>query len=242
MGEREPKLDLAESAPAAEAEQPHYVGHRERLRARFLKDFGQAMPDYELVELLLTLAIPRRDVKPLAKELLAEFGGMPGLIAASGEELAAFGLKEGAITAIKIVHAAMIRSLKAEVETAHVISSWDRLIDYLKISMGREKVEQVRILFLDTKLRLIADELQQRGTVNHTPLYPREVVRRALELNASSLILVHNHPSGDTNPSREDIEMTREISDALGKIGIAVHDHVIVGRGKTSSFKSLGLL
>lgn len=242
MGDSEPKRDLPDNPPANASHRPHHVGHRERLRSRFLKDFGQSMPDYELVELLLTLAIPRRDVKPLAKELLAKFGGMPGLIAASGEELAAFGLKDGAITAIKIVQAAMIRSLKVEVETAHVISSWDRLIDYLKASMGREKVEQVRLLFLDARLRLIADELQQRGTVNHTPLYPREVVKRALELNASSLILVHNHPSGDTTPSREDIAMTLEIRDALGKIGIAVHDHVIIGRGKTSSFKTLGLL
>lgn len=242
MGDREPKLGLEETVAQPTEDKPHYVGHRQRLRTRFLKDGGQSMPDYELVELLLALAIPRRDVKPLAKELLEEFGGLPQLIAASVEELGAFGLGEGAITALKLVDAAMIRTLKQEMAVTHVISSWDRLIDYLKASMGREKVEQVRILFLDSKLRLIADELQQRGTVNHTPLYPREVVKRALELNATSLILVHNHPSGDTTPSREDIEMTRDVRDALGKIGIALHDHVIVGRGSTSSFKSLGLL
>jgi len=242
MGDREPKLGFEETVAQPTDDKPHYVGHRQRLRTRFLKDAGQSMPDYELVELLLALAIPRRDVKPLAKELLEEFGSLPRLIAASVEELGAFGLGEAAITALKLVDAAMVRTLKQEVAAAHVISSWDRLIDYLKASMGREKVEQVRILFLDSKLRLIADELQQRGTVNHTPLYPREVVKRALELNASSLILVHNHPSGDTTPSREDIDMTREVRDALGKIGIALHDHVIVGRGGTSSFKSLGLL
>ncbi len=242
MGDREPKLGLEETVAQPTEDKPHYVGHRQRLRTRFLKDAGQSMPDYELVELLLALAIPRRDVKPLAKELLEEFGGLPRLIAASVEELGAFGLGETAITALKLVDAAMVRTLKQEVAATHVISSWDRLIDYLKASMGREKVEQVRILFLDSKLRLIADELQQRGTVNHTPLYPREVVKRALELNASSLILVHNHPSGDTTPSREDIDMTREVRDALGKIGIALHDHVIVGRGGASSFKSLGLL
>ena len=227
---------------ATDGGKQHYEGHRERLRQRFLKDAGRSMPDYELLELLLTLAIPRRDVKPLAKSLLAEFGGFAQVVAAPVPQLSAFGLKEGAITAIKLVDVALVRAAQASVMGSHVISSWDRLLDYLKVSMGREKVEQLRILFLDSKLRLIADELQQRGTINHTPLYPREVVKRALELGATSMILVHNHPSGDTTPSRADIDMTREVREALSRIGIELHDHVIVGGGSTVSFKALGLL
>lgn len=227
---------------AGSSARPHYHGHRRRLRARFLADLGASMPDYELLEMLLALAIPRRDVKPLAKELIGLFGAFNKVIAAGPEELRAAGLNDGAIAAVKLVDASLTRVLKEEVADSHVIASWDRLIDYLKVSMGRERVEQLRILFLDHKLRLIADELQQRGTVNHTPLYPREVVKRALDLGASSLILVHNHPSGDVTPSRADIDMTKAVQEALTKIDIALHDHVIVGRGQTASFKQLGLL
>ena len=201
------------------------------------------MEDYEMLELLLTMALPRIDTKPIAKELLAKFGSFADVIAASPSELTKVkGVKEAGVVPIKLVQAAAKRLSQHKVLNRNVISSWDTLLDYVQTAMSREKIEQVRLLFLDHKNRLIADEVQQSGTVNHTPLYPREVVKRALDLHASALIIVHNHPSGDPTPSRDDIEMTNEIRDAAKKIGISLHDHIIVGHGTYTSFKSSGLL
>ena len=225
------------------AGKPHYHGHRQRLRERFLATGGEGMPDYELLELVLSIAIPRADIKPLAKSLLQNFGSFAGTVSADAEALKRVrGMGEVSAAALKIVQAAAVRLARGQAMERPVISSWDRLIDYCMAAMAHEKVEQLRILFLDSKNRLIADERQQRGTVDHTPLYPREVVKRALELSATAIILVHNHPSGDPAPSRADIEMTREVQEAAGKLGIALHDHLIIGRDGHASFKSLGLL
>jgi DNA repair protein RadC len=222
---------------------PHYHGHRQRLRDRFLATGGDGMPDYELLEMLLTQAIPRRDVKPLAKDLLARFGSFAGVIAADPERLLAVsGMGESAVAALKVVRAAAVRLLQQETMGRDVIGSWDKLVDYCRAAMAHETVEQLRLLFLDRKNALIADEVQQRGTVDHTPVYVREVVKRALELGASALIIVHNHPSGDPTPSRGDIEMTQQVKDALDKIGIALHDHVVIGRHGHESFRAKGLL
>ncbi len=221
----------------------HAHGHRQRLRDRFLRDFGASMADYELLELLLTLALPRRDVKPIAKELVARFGSFADVVSADPAALETVkDVKSSTVTALKLVQAAAQRLSKQQVMNAPVLSSWDKLIDYCRVAMARETVEQVRLLFLDHKNRLIADEVQQRGTVNHTPLYPREVMKRALELNASALILVHNHPSGDPTPSGDDIQMTYDIRDAAKKLGITLHDHLIISKGGHTSFKSSGLL
>jgi DNA repair protein RadC len=225
------------------APRPHFHGHRQRLRDRFLATGGDGMPDYELLEMLLTQAIPRRDVKPLAKELLARFGSFAGVIAAEPERLLAVsGMGESAVAALKVVRAAAVRLLQQETMDRDVIGSWDKLVDYCRAAMAHETVEQLRLLFLDRKNALIADEVQQRGTVDHTPVYVREVVKRALELGASALIIVHNHPSGDPTPSRGDIEMTQQVKDALDKIGIALHDHVVIGRRGHESFRAKGLL
>jgi len=201
------------------------------------------MADYELLELLLCQTIPRRDVKPLAKSLINDFGSLAGVIAADPKVLAKTpGLGETSVAGLKVVQQAAIRILRNEVENAPVLSSWDRLLDYCRAAMGREAVEQFRLLFLDNRNRLIADEVQQKGTVNHTPLYPREVVKRALELNASALIMVHNHPSGDPTPSIQDIEMTRTVRDALSQIDIRLHDHLIIAKSDHSSMRSDGLI
>jgi DNA repair protein RadC len=201
------------------------------------------MPDYELMELALFAAIPRRDVKPLAKTLVARFGSFAEVIAAPRERiLEVEGMSEGAATQLKIVEAAALRLSKTRVLGRPVLSSWAALIDYCAAAMARSPTEEFRVLFLDRKNALIADEVQSTGTVDHTPVYPREIVKRALELGASALILAHNHPSGDPSPSRADIEMTRDVVDAAKALKIAVHDHVIVGRSGHSSFKALGLL
>jgi DNA repair protein RadC len=222
---------------------PHYHGHRQRLRERFLTGGADALPDYELMELLLFLAIPQRDTKPLAKALIARFGSFADVIAAAPERLAEVdGVKDVTIAALKTVEAAALRLAKARVMGRPALSSWEALLDYCAAAMSRDMTEQFRILFLDRKNALIADEKQQRGTVDHTPVYPREVVKRALELGASAIILVHNHPSGDPTPSRSDIAMTREIALAAKALKIDVHDHLIIGRGKHASFKALGLL
>jgi DNA repair protein RadC len=222
---------------------PHYHGHRQRLRERFLATGGEGMPDYELLELLLAQAIPRRDVKPLAKALLDRFGGFAGVIAAEPDQLARVtGMGDASVAALKVVQAAAVRLLQQAVMDRDVIDSWDRLIDYCTAAMAHEPVEQLRLLFLDRKNVLIADEVQQRGTVDHTPLYTREVVKRALELGASALIVVHNHPSGDPTPSQGDIEMTRGLRDALEKIGLTLHDHLVIGRTGHESFRTRGLL
>ena len=222
---------------------PHYHGHRQRLRARFLATGGDGMPDYEMLELLLALAIPRRDVKPLAKALLDTFGNYAGVIAAEPGQLTAVkGMGDGAVAALKLAQASAVRLLQQQVLRKDVLSSWDRLIDYCSAAMAHEKVEQLRLLFLDRKNVLIADEVQQRGTVDHTPLYTREVVKRTLELGATALIVVHNHPSGDPTPSQGDIAMTKELQEALGKIGIILHDHLVIGRNGHESFRARGLL
>lgn len=222
---------------------PHYLEHRQRLRARFLDGGADAMPDYELMELVLFAAIPRRDVKPLAKALIDRFGSFAETIAAPRERLAEVaGVGESAIAHLKVIEAAALRLAKTRLMGKPALSSWTALLDYCAATMARSPHEEFRVLFLDRKNVLIADEVQATGTVDHTPVYPREIVKRALELSASALILVHNHPSGDPTPSRADIEMTREIADAAKALRIAIHDHLIVGRGGTASFKTLGLL
>lgn len=222
---------------------PHYHGHRQRLRERFLATGGEGMPDYELLELLLSIAIPQKDVKPLAKSLLATFKTFNGVITAHPAALEQTkGMGEVSAAALKVVQAAAVRLAQAQVMDRPVISSWDRLLDYCMAAMGHEKVEQTRVLFLDKRNRLIADERQNRGTVDHTPLYPREVVKRALELGATAIILVHNHPSGDPTPSKADIELTKHVQDAAGNLGIVLHDHLIISREGPASFKSLGLI
>ncbi len=222
---------------------PHFHGHRQRLRDRLLAVGGDKMADYELLELLLMQAIPRRDVKPLAKTLIDQFGSFAAVIA--GEKAAlerVKGMGEGAVAALKLVEAAAIRLAKTEISDKPVIGSWNQLLDYCRASMARAAIEQFRVLFLDRKNRLIADEVQQTGTVDHTPVYPREIMKRALELGASAVILVHNHPSGDPTPSRADIEITKEVAKAAQTLGVQLHDHLIVGRSGHTSFKSQGLL
>ncbi|MFO1248431.1 MAG: DNA repair protein RadC [Alphaproteobacteria bacterium] len=219
------------------------AGHRTRLRARFLKGGADAMPDYELLELALFAAIPRRDTKPIAKALLARFGSFAEVIAAPPARLMEIaGVGESVVQQLKVIEAAAHRSAKTAVIKRPVLSSWTALLDYCTAAMARVTNEEFRVLFLDRKNVLIADEVQNRGTVDHTPVYPREIVKRALELSASSIILVHNHPSGDPTPSRADISMTREVVMAAKTLGIAVHDHLVIGRGGHASFKSLGLL
>lgn len=224
-------------------ERPHYHGHRRRLRERFLATGGDGMPDYELLELLLAQAIPRRDVKPLAKALLDRFGDFAGVIAAPPQRLESVsGMGGASVAALKMVQAGARRLLRQQVMQKNVIDSWDRLVDYCTAAMAHEAVEQLRLLFLDRKNALIADEVQQQGTVDHTPLYTREVVKRTLELGASALIVVHNHPSGDPTPSQGDIRMTRDLRDALEKIGVTLHDHLVIGRNGHESFRARGLL
>jgi DNA repair protein RadC len=217
-------------------------GHRRRLRERLLNAGPQALADHEMLEILL-FALPRRDTKSIARALLGQFGSFAGVIAAPVQELLAVdGLGEAGAATLKSVHAAGLRLLQAEVVSEPVLNNWDRLMAYLAAELSRERVEQFRVLFLDSRNRLLADEAQQRGTVNHTPVYPREVAKRALELHATALILVHNHPSGDPTPSGDDIMMTTEIVKAAGALGIVVHDHVVVGRGKFASLHALGLM
>jgi DNA repair protein RadC len=221
----------------------HAAGHRERLRERFSRAGVDGLQDYELLELLLFRSRARGDVKPLAKELLKRFGGVAEVLSAPVERLVEVnGMGEATALELKIVHAASIRLAQARVLDRPVISSWNELLAYCRAAMADEKTELFRILFLDRKNILIADEVQQRGTVDHTPVYPREVVKRALELSASALILVHNHPSGDPTPSRADIEMTNQIVKAAGALNIRVHDHLVIGRKSEASFKGLGLL
>ncbi len=227
----------------SEAPSAHYHGHRERLRARFREAGADALADYELLELVLFRALPRRDVKPLAKVLIGRFGSFAEVIAAPAARLAEVaGLGEAAATEIKIVHAAAGRLARGEVKRRPVLSSWSAVLDYCRTAMGFAETEQFRILFLDKRNQLIIDEVQQVGTVDHTPVYPREVVKRALELSATAVILVHNHPSGDPTPSQADIEMTRAIVEVARPLGIAVHDHIIVGKGGHASFKGLKLI
>jgi DNA repair protein RadC len=219
---------------------PHYHGHRERLRARFQEAGADALPDYELLELLLFRSIPQRDVKPLAKELIQRFGSFAEVLGAPVSRLTEIkGVGEGVALDLKIVAASLQRMAKGKVSKRPVLSSWSSVIDYCRMAMAFAEREQFRILFLDKKNALIADEVQQTGTVDHTPVYPREVVRRALELSASAIILVHNHPSGDPTPSRADILMTQQVVETAKPLGIAVHDHIIVGKDGHASLKGL---
>jgi len=228
-------------APEAD-DKPHYLGHRERLRARFLAGGPAALPDYELLELVL-FAIPRKDVKPLAKELIGRFGSFAQAIAAEPQRLKEVdGMTENAVAAFKIVEAAAQRFAKGAVKKRQPLGSWNEVLDYCRASMAFGNRETFRILFLDKKNGLIADEVQATGTVDHTPVYPREVIRRALELSATAVVLVHNHPSGDPSPSSQDVKMTLDIT-AIGKpLGVAVHDHIIVGRDGHASLKGLRLI
>lgn len=227
----------------AAKEVPLHAGHRDRLRERFLKTGGEGMPDYELLEMLLFAAIPRRDVKPLAKLLLNTFGGLAGVMGASLTDLQKVkGLSENSAMLLKVVQALNVRVLKTEIDKKPVLASWQKLIDYCHVAMAQEMREHFRVLFLNRKNQLIADEVQQIGTVDHTPAYPREIVKRALELGATAVILVHNHPSGDPTPSDSDIAMTEEIVRAAAALDILVHDHIIISQGGHVSFKSLGLL
>lgn len=226
-----------------EAPKPHSLGHRERLRKRFREGGADALPDYELLEPILFRALPRRDTKPLAKAILARFGTFAEALAAPEERLAEVqGLGAAAITEIKLVRAAALRLMRGEVLERPVLASWSQVLDYCRASMGFEAKEQFRILFLDKRNQIIADEVQQKGTVDHTPVYVREVVKRALELSATAVVLVHNHPSGDPTPSRADIEMTKQIVAAAKNLGIVVHDHIIVGKQGHASFRGLGLI
>ena len=223
---------------------PSYIkDHRKRLRARFIEGGAAAMPDYELLELVLFRAIPRQDVKPLARLLLDTFGDFNRVIAAPVARLQAVkGVGEAVVQELKMVEAAAQRMVRARVMHRPVLSSWDALLDYCHTAMAHRETEQFRILFLDRKNVLIADEEQAKGTVDHVPVYPREVVKRALELNASALILVHNHPSGDPTPSEADIAMTAQIQDAAAALGITLHDHLIIGKSREVSFRAQGYL
>lgn len=233
-----------DSGPSGLAEAPpHYHGHRERLRGRFRDAGADAISDYELLELVLFRAIPQRDVKPLAKELIARFGSFAEVIAAPAQRLREMrGLGEAAITEFKIVQAAAGRIARGQVKKRTVLSSWSNVLDYVRTAQAFAEKEQFRVLFLDKRNQLIADEVQQTGTVDHTPVYPREVVKRALELSATAIILVHNHPSGDPTPSRADIVMTQNIVEIAKPLGISVHDHIIVGKDGHASLKGLRLI
>lgn len=222
---------------------PHYWGHRERLRQRFLSGGHEAMPEYELLEMLLFNAIARIDVKPLAKRLLAAFGDLNGVIAAPQARLMEVeGATDKVYFQLRLAEAFAHRMARAKVMQRHVLSSWDALMDYCKTVMAHRDTEQFRVLYLDRKNNLVADEAQAEGTVDHVPVYPREIVKRALELNASAVILVHNHPSGDPSPSNEDIVMTDRIFEACRAVGITIHDHVVIGKEEDASFKQLGFL
>ncbi|MDP2698383.1 DNA repair protein RadC [Thalassospira sp.] len=224
-------------------DKPHYHGHRQRLRERFLKGGADALAEYELLELLLCMAMPRGDVKPLAKSLLAQFGSFAAVISARPEALTKVkGLGEAGIAALKIAEASAQTLSRERAMELPVLASWEQLIDYCRVRLGHRKTEELHLLFLDRKNRLIADECHQTGTVDHTPVYPREVIKRALDLHASAIILVHNHPSGDATPSRGDIEMTRKIIEAAKAMEILIHDHIIISQAGYNSFKSLGLI
>ena len=230
------------TAPPAPEPPPHYVGHRDRLRERAAAGGLAPLPDYEVLELFLFRSIPRGDVKPLAKQLLARFGSLGGVLGATPEELRTVkGVGEAVALDLKLLHEAALRMGREQVVRRPVISSWSALLAYVKTALAHEAREQFRVLFLDKKNQLIADEVMNHGTVDHAPVYPREVVRRALELAASAIILVHNHPSGDPTPSRADIDMTSEIVEAARALRLSVHDHLVVGRDGVASFKALGL-
>lgn len=229
--------------PPAQQDDAHYHGHRDRLRTRYRDHGDTALADYEILELLLFRLIPRRDTKPIAKALLDRFGTLAGVFGASPALLQEVkGIGEAVAFDLKLISTVAHRTLKSELKGKQVLASWSSVIDYCHAAMAHETREQFRILFLDKRNALIADEVQQTGTVDHTPVYPREVVKRALELSATALILVHNHPSGDPTPSRADIEMTKMIVDTAKPLGITVHDHIIIGKDGHASLKGLRLI
>jgi DNA repair protein RadC len=237
------QFDSAEPTPAPGEPEPHYHGHRDRLRLRARRGGLESMPDYELLELFLYRSIPRSDVKPLAKALLARFGGFAGVLGAPiGDLRQVPGVGEAVALDLKLMQEAALRLGRETLAKRPLISSWSALLAYVRTALAHEPREQFRVLFLDKKNHLVADERLGQGTVDHAPVYPREVARRALELSASALILVHNHPSGDPAPSSADIDMTRQIVAALRPLGVTVHDHLVVGRDGTASFKALGLI
>jgi DNA repair protein RadC len=230
--------------PAARPkDKPHHLGHRDRLRDRAVAGGLPALPDYEVLELILFRSIPRGDVKPLAKQLIARFGSLGAVLGATFEELKTVrGVGEALALDLKLLQEATLRVGREAVAKRPLISSWSALLAYVKTALAHEAREQFRVIFLDKKNQLIADEVMNRGTVDHAPVYPREVARRALELSASAIILVHNHPSGDPTPSRTDIDMTKRVIEAGKAVGVVVHDHLVVGREGVSSFKALGLI
>lgn len=233
------------TAHAGETPPPQtlYQGHRNRLRDRFKKSGAESLPDYELLELVLFRTIKRADTKPLAKALIARFGTFAEVLAAPRARLLEVkGVGATVADDLKILQAVSMRFARGEVRERHVLASWSKVIDYCRTAMAFAEKEEFRILFLDKKNALIADEVQQTGTIDHTPVYPREVVKRALELSASALILVHNHPSGDPTPSTADINMTKKIIAIAEPLDLAIHDHVIVGRDGHASLKGLGLI
>lgn len=235
------KSPLLTSKP--DSDQAHYHGHRERLRDRFRSSGDTALADYEILELLLFRLIPRRDTKPIAKALLERFGTLAGVIGAPPSLLQEVkGVGEAVALDLKLISAVGQRMLKSEIKGKQVLGSWTSVIDYCHAAMAYEAREQFRILFLDKRNALIADEVQGKGTIDHTPVYPREVVKRALELSATAIILVHNHPSGDPTPSRADIDMTKMIVDTAKPLGITVHDHIIIGKDGHASLKGLRLI
>jgi DNA repair protein RadC len=239
LGEQ-PLIPLERSKPDSK---PHYLGHRERLRERFIASPPDAFADYELLEILLFRLIPRSDTKPIAKALIARFGSLAEVLGAPVKLLQEVkGVGPTVAIDLKIVSAAAMRMARGEIRKQQILSSWSAVIEYCRAAMAFERREQFRILFLDKKNALIADEVQQTGTVDHTPVYPREVVRRALELSSTAIILVHNHPSGDPTPSRADIEMTKTIVDSAKPLGISVHDHIIIGKNGHVSMKGLQLI
>jgi DNA repair protein RadC len=224
-------------------EADHYSGHRARLRARLSEAGADALADYEFLELILFRALPRRDVKPLAKSLLDRFGSFVEVIVAPPARLREVsGMGDAAVAELKIIQAAAARLARGEIKRRPVLSSWSAVLDYCRTAMAFAERESFRILFLDKRNQLIADEVQQTGTVDHTPVYPREVVRRALELSATAIVLVHNHPSGDPTPSHADIQMTKQIINVARPLGIEVHDHIIVGREGHASLKGMQLM
>jgi len=236
--------EMADVVPVQKGRLPSYMrDHRKRLRTRFVEGGAGAIPDYEMLELVLFRALPRQDVKPLARLLIDTFGDFNRVISADIKDLQSVsGVGESVAVELKIVEAAAHRLSRAKVMQRHVVSSWDALLDYCHTTMAHRSTEQFRILFLDTKNVIIADEEQSKGTIDHVPVYPREVVKRALELNAAALILVHNHPSGDPTPSQADIQMTSQIDNAAKALGLTVHDHLIIGKSCELSFRATGLL
>ena len=226
-----------------EKQTPHYIGHRERLRKKLIECGSETFADYELLEFLLMLSIPRKDVKPLAKDLIKKFGSFNNVINASNTQLLEInGIGETVVASFRLIQAAITKTLKYKVENDSVISNWTELINYCKANIGNKTTEEFHVLYLNTKCHLIKDETHSTGTINNSSVYPREILKNVLEIGAASIIIVHNHPTGDTTPSNADINITKKIRDVLKTIDVPLHDHLIVGKGNCFSFKSFGLL